>query len=104
MRDRGHAWNSFDMVGRGGSLGAGTNADNFGVRLETSKVIKNRLKSALVAEVSRIKVPKEGNLVALPFGLFHISHPDVSRSRQTNWLSVILRFKERIACIVVIPD
>src|SRR5215831_6084459 len=84
MRDRGHAWNSFDMVGRSGSLGAGTNADNFGVRLETSKVIKNRLKSALVAEISRIKVPKEGNLLALPFGLFHISLPDVSRSRQTK--------------------
>jgi len=60
------------MVGRGGSLGAGTNADNFGVRLETSKVIKNRLKSALVAEISRIKVPKEGNLRSVPFELIQL--------------------------------
>jgi hypothetical protein len=66
-------------------------------------VIKNRLKSALVAEIIRIELPKEGNLLALPFGLFHISLPDVSRSRQTKLAVRDPLFQGAHPCIVIIP-
>src|SRR5262249_40188171 len=65
-------WNSFDLMGCSGSLRAGANTGNFSVRVETTKVVKNCLKSTLITEIGRIKVPKKGNLLPLPFALFHI--------------------------------
>jgi len=104
------------MVGCNGSLRVGADTGNFSIRLETSNVVKNRLKSALVAEISRIKVPKKGNLLSLPFALFHIALPEVSEvrsprdeigcTRSVAWggsLWALFRFKERNARIVVIP-
>lgn len=108
------------MVGRSGSLWAGANTGNFSVRLETSKVIKNCLKSALVAEISRIKVPKKGNFLSFHLA-FHIVLPEVSEVRPSRdeigrrdpWLEVrlcsivfpfqVFRFKKRSARFVVIP-
>jgi hypothetical protein len=69
------------MVGRNGGLRTGGDASNLSLREETPKVVKNCLKSTLVAEISRIKVPKKGNLLSLPFALFHIVLPEVSEVR-----------------------
>ena len=68
-------------MGCSGSLGVGADTGNFRVRLETSKVIKNCLKSTLVAKISRIKVAKKGNLLSLPLALFHFSLPEASEVR-----------------------
>jgi len=56
-------------VGCNGSLRAGADTGNFSIRLETTTVVKNCLKITLIAEISRIKVPKKGNLFPLPFAL-----------------------------------
>ena len=61
-----------DLVGPNGSLTAVGNARNFSIRSETTKVVKNCLESAFVTEISRIKVPKEGNPRSVPFELIQL--------------------------------
>ena len=66
-------WNSFDLAGCYGSLRAGADTGNFSIRYETAKVMKNCLKSTIVAEVTVPKVPKKGDLLPLPFAFFYIA-------------------------------
>ena len=61
------------MVGCNGGLRAGGDTSNFSIRVETTKVVKNCLKSTLVAEISGTKVPKKGNLLPLTVALYHIA-------------------------------
>jgi hypothetical protein len=57
------------MVGSDGGLRTGGDASNLRIREEAPKVVKHCLKSALIAEIGGIKVPKESNL--RPFAPFH---------------------------------
>src|SRR5262249_8183713 len=64
-------WNSLDLVGCNGSLRTCADTGNLSIRLVTPKMAKNGLKSTLITEISRIKVPKKGNPLPLFFVLFH---------------------------------
>ena len=60
-------------MGCNGSRRACRDADGISVRLKTTKVVENCLKSTLVAEIGRIKVPKKGNLRPLRLELSHFA-------------------------------
>ena len=70
-------------------LRAGADTHNFNIRFETSKVVKNCLKSTIVTEISRTKVSEKSDLLSLPFAVFqivpfavfHIVLPEVSEVR-----------------------
>src|ERR1700746_1605570 len=54
------------------SLGACRDTGNFGLRVKTTQVVKNCCKSALISEISRVKVPKKGYLRRLRLMLSHL--------------------------------
>jgi hypothetical protein len=58
-------------VGTSGSLRAGADTSNLDIWSETTKMVKNCLKRTLVAEISRIKVPKKGDPESRRTALFH---------------------------------
>jgi hypothetical protein len=56
-----------------GSLMASRDTCNFSIRVKATKVIKNGLKSTLIAEITRIKVTKKGNPLPPLFEMLHIA-------------------------------
>jgi hypothetical protein len=63
------------MVGCKRSLRVGRDTGNLGLRLETTKVVKNCLKGTLITEVRRTKVPKKRDVSPFRLALFHIELP-----------------------------
>jgi hypothetical protein len=57
-----------------GGLWVGADTGNFGILLVPAEVIENCLKSALVAEITPPKVPKEADFLSLPSSFFKFSH------------------------------
>ena len=67
--------NSCDVVGCRGGLRARANAVNFSIRQVLAEIIKDRLESALVSQITLAKVPQEADLFSLPFSFFQIFFP-----------------------------
>jgi len=69
------------MVGCNSSFKTSANTGDFSIRLVTAKMEQNCLKRTLVAKITRVKVAKKGDLLSLPFPLFHNAFPELSEVR-----------------------
>src|SRR5262249_15133479 len=64
-------WNSLDLLSCCQSIRSRADASHLGLRQNASNMVKHCLKSDLVAEVGRAKVPKKANFLSLPIEIFH---------------------------------
>jgi hypothetical protein len=71
--------NGVDFVSCLGNLGTSSYAGNFGFGLVISKVVEDSLKRTIIAEISQIEVPKEGDPLSLAFVRVHTTTPSESR-------------------------
>jgi len=81
------------MMGGNRGLGAGANACNFRIRIVASEMVENRLKRALVAKITGIKMPEKRHPLLLAYS--HVHAAILKKGIVYNAsLEVILDFRE----------